>query len=75
MPVTGSKNQIIMEYEHFTDTLANSTAFNSTVMSAETTEQLRQWMLSEPDLSYQYASMIIANMPSPRYKAYENSIY
>jgi len=27
-----------MEYEHFTDTLAHSTAFNSTVISTETAE-------------------------------------
>jgi len=30
-------------------------------------------MLTTPDLSYQYANMILANMPSPRYKVYENS--
>ena len=64
-----------MEYEYFMDILANSTKFNETVVSPETEKQIKQWMLSQPDLSYQHASQIIANMPSPRFQAYENSIY
>ena len=30
-------------------------------------------MLSVPDLAYQYSNMIVANMPSPRYQAYEDT--
>ena len=34
---------------------------------------MKAWMLSVPRLAYQYADQIVANMPTPRYKAYENS--
>lgn len=62
-----------MEYEYFTDTLANNTVFKSTWIDEDTSAQFKSWMLSVPDLSYQYSAMIIANMPSPRYESYENS--
>lgn len=73
MPDDGSSNQIIMEYEYFTDTLANTTTFNSDWMDEATSAQFKSWMLSVPDLSYQNADLIIANMPSPRYESYESS--
>jgi hypothetical protein len=73
MPDTDSKKQILMEYEYFTDLFAESTTFNATLVDEETQAQLKAWMLTTPRLAYQYADQIIANMPSPRFKSYENS--
>ena len=62
-----------MEYTYFTDMIANMTTFNQTYVDDALALQFRVWMLSVPDLAYQFADMIVANLPSPRYKSYENS--
>ena len=62
-----------MEYEYYTDMLANSTTFDPEHYSAETSEQIKAWMISVPRLAYQYARSLMSNMPSPRYTAYEDS--
>ena len=53
--------------------IANTTTFNETYVDEELAAQFSAWMLSVPDLAYQFADMIVANMPSPRYISYENS--
>lgn len=53
--------------------LANNTVFNETMVEATTALQFKNWMLSEQDLAYQYANMLLVNLPSPRYKTYEDS--
>ena len=73
MPDSGAKQQVIMEFAYYAHMLANTTTWNETIVPQATQTQFKSWMLSEKDLSYQYANMIAANMPSPRYKAYENS--
>jgi len=61
-----------MEYEYYMDLFASSTTFPPEV-DEETQAQLRTWVYSTPGIAYQYANQIIANMPSPRFKSYENS--
>ena len=73
MPDDMSHQQIVMEYTYFTDMIANTTTFNETYVDEELAAQFSAWMLSVPDLAYQFADMIVANMPSPRYISYENS--
>ena len=73
MPLSKAKNQIIMEYEHYMDIFTESTTFNPLLFSEELSTAFTDWLKQEPNLSYQFASQIVANMPSPRYEAYENS--
>ena len=62
-----------MEYKYWLPTWTNNTDFGPWSVDWWTTDELREWVNSIPDISYYYASQIIANMPSPRYKAYENN--
>lgn len=73
MPESMADQQIILEFEYFISTIAQTTEFDPAVVDEATALQFEKWMLSIPDLSYQYAGMIIANLPSPRYETYENS--
>ena len=73
MPEMSANVQIFMEYKYYTHMFANTTTWNETSIPLSTQKQFTDWMLSVEDLSYQYASQIAANMPSPRYTAYENS--
>lgn len=68
-----AQKQIVMEYEYFLDTLANTTTFNSTFIKEQTAEQFKAWILATPDLAYQYAGEIVSNLPSPRYVNYQDS--
>ena len=52
MPDSLASKQIIMEYEYFMDTLANSTVFDPQCVDASTAEYFKSWMLSVPGLSY-----------------------
>ena len=73
MPDKGANKQIIMEYEYYMDIFSKSTTFNPDFVDEELGSHLIAWMQSVPDLSYHFAGQIVANMPSPRYHAYENS--
>ena len=52
MPDSLASRQIIMEYEYFMDTLANSTVFDPQCLDASTSEYFKSWILSVPGLSY-----------------------
>ena len=52
MPDLDANKQIIMEFEYFMDTLANTTIFDSAWIDDSTSAQFKSWMLSVPDLSY-----------------------
>ena len=53
-----------MEYEHFMPLLSRSTTFPAELeVDPETIDSFFSWMASHPDLSYQYANMIYANLP------------
>ena len=56
MPDQDAEKQILMEYQYFTDTLANTTVFDSEHIDAETSAQFKAWMLSEPNLAYYNAA-------------------
>lgn len=62
----------MLEFEHLTDTFANSTDF-SEILDPETEALFKQWMLATPNLASSYTNQIIANMPSPRSSTYEKS--
>ena len=65
------KYNMMMEFEYWLPTWANNTDF-SYWMDAATEVQWKAY-LNTPNLSFQYSRQVLANMPSPRYKAYEHS--
>ena len=62
-----------MEYEHYLKLIASHTTFDAGAINNETSTRFLKWMKNTPDLAYQYATMIVSNMPPPRFKAYEDS--
>ena len=64
-----------MEYEFYIQLLANTTEFNENLVDPETSNHFIDWMRETPDLAYQYANQFLVNMPSPRYKTYEENDY
>ena len=56
-----------MEYGTYMQLFAESTTFDESLVSSELSDSMKAWMQSNPDLSYHFASQIIANYPSPRY--------
>ena len=72
LPETDAKLQLMMEFEYWVPAWANHTDFSWWIEDEETETQWRTY-LNTPGLSYQYANQVLANMPSPRYKAYEHN--
>ena len=61
-----------MEYRYYIDALESQTTFNGLIYSEEQVNSFKNWMISTSDLSYQYASQVLANMPPPRLTVYQN---
>ena len=77
MPQKAANYQIMMEYRYYMDTLAKSTDFqmflDRTEIYQDQIDAFKNWMVSTPDLSYQYANQIISNLPDPRLEVYQNN--
>ena len=71
LPDNDAKTQLMMEYEYWVPAWANHTDF-SDWLDEETETHFKEY-LNSPGISYQYSNMILANLPSPRYSAYEHN--
>ena len=72
MPNSRANDQVMLEYRYMIESLAEATTFDPDYYTDETVASFKNWMLSVPDISYQYANMILANLPPPRLQTYQN---
>ena len=56
MPDDRANRQIMMEYSYYIEVFAETTTFNSAYYRDYQIAYFKEWMLSTPDLAYQYTS-------------------